>query len=67
MELDKIKGLKVVAIKGFRRKVDKRIKHPKIEPQYILFSENKIIILTMIVRMLLAIYVLSKIKTDGRI
>ena len=42
MELKEIIGKKVVAIKGNNsRWNDKRIKHPKIEPGYILFDDGE--------------------------
>ncbi len=34
-------GMKIVAVKGFRSKIDKRIKNPSIEPAYILFDDCK--------------------------
>jgi hypothetical protein len=42
MELKEIIGKKVVAIKGHNSKWnDKRVKHPKIEPGFILFDDGE--------------------------
>lgn len=40
-KLSDLLGLKIVAVKGFRHKIDKRVKNPQIEPQYILFDDCK--------------------------
>ncbi len=42
MELKKIIGKKVVAIKGYNsRQNDRRVKYPKIKPDYILFDDGE--------------------------
>ena len=42
MKLSDLVGMKIVAVKGFRiTKIDKRVKHPRIEPEYILFDDCK--------------------------
>ncbi len=41
MILRKIINKRVVAIRGFRYKIDKRVKNPVIYPEYILFDDGK--------------------------
>jgi hypothetical protein len=40
-KLSDLVGMKIVAVKGFRDKLDKRVRHPQIEPEYILFEDCK--------------------------
>ncbi len=39
-KLSDLVGMKIVAVKGFQTK-KQRVKHPQIEPQYILFDDCK--------------------------
>ena len=41
MKLSDLVGMKIVAVKGFRDKIDKRVKNPQIVPEYILFNDCK--------------------------
>lgn len=41
IKLSDLVGMKIVAVKGWRCGVDKRVKNPRVAPEYILFDDCK--------------------------